>query len=198
MGDSKISGTWTLIDRKLYINCLELKAVICALKHWDPLLQGHQVMVATDNSTVVSYINKHRSPATCDCRALPLVRVTRHNSPGKTHSRLSERGSRPPISSGPTNTDRVVPAPRDRATHLQGLRNTRNRHVCDTVELPPSSVHISSSRAKSLSGGCSVSRLAGVVNVHVSTFSPAQQGRAEITIQRSHRELLHRYSFLTR
>ena len=28
------------------------------LQHWAPLLQGHQVMVATDNSTVVSYINK--------------------------------------------------------------------------------------------------------------------------------------------
>ena len=28
MGDSKISGTWTRTDRKLHINCLELKAVI--------------------------------------------------------------------------------------------------------------------------------------------------------------------------
>ena len=58
MGDSKISGIWTRIDRKLHINCLELKTVTCALQHWAPLLQGHQVMIATDNSTVVSYINK--------------------------------------------------------------------------------------------------------------------------------------------
>ena len=65
MGDSKISGTWTLTDRKLHINCLEFKAVIFALQHWAPLLQGHQVMIAMDNSTVVSYINKQggtRSP----------------------------------------------------------------------------------------------------------------------------------------
>ena len=60
--------------------------------------------------------------------------------------------------------------------------DTRSRHVCDTVELPPSSVHVSSSGAKSPSGGCSVSRLAGEVNVHVSTLSPAQQGRAEVTV----------------
>ena len=58
MGDSKISGTWIRSDRKLDIKCLELKAVIFALQHWAPLLQGHQVRVATDNSTVVSYINK--------------------------------------------------------------------------------------------------------------------------------------------
>ena len=71
MGDSKISGTWTLIDRKLHINCLELKAVTCALQHWAPLLQGHQVMVATDNSTVVSYINKQGGT-----RSTPLLRLT--------------------------------------------------------------------------------------------------------------------------
>ena len=187
MGDSKISGTWTRIDRKLHINCLELKAVTCALQHWAPLLQGHQVMIATDNSTVVSYIYQQAGrdslhfPATLDCRAFPLVRVTRHNSPGKTHSRLPECDSRPPISSESANTDRVVPTPRDRGTHLQVLGDTRSRHVCDTVKLPPSSVRVSSSGAKSPSGGCSVSRLAGEVNVHVSTFSPAQQGRAEIT-----------------
>ena len=128
-----------------------------------------------------------RFPATSDCRAFPLVRVTRHSSPGETHSRLHERDSRPPISSESVNTDRVVPAPRDRETHLQGLGDTRSRHVCDTVELPPSSVHVSSSGAKSPSGGCSVSGLAGEVDVHVSTFSPAQQGHAEITVHSSGR-----------
>ena len=126
-------------------------------------------------------------PATLDCRAFPLVRVTRHNSPGETHSRLPERDSRPPISSESANTDRVVPTPRDRQTHLQVLGDTRSPHVCDTVELPPSLVHVSSSGVKSPNGGCSVSRLAGEVNVHVSTFSPAQQGRAEITVHSSGR-----------
>ena len=65
MGDYKISGNWTRSDRKLHFNCLKLKAVIFALQHWAPLLQSHQVMIATDNSTVVSYINKQggtRSP----------------------------------------------------------------------------------------------------------------------------------------
>ena len=190
MGGSKISGTWTLTDRKLHINCLEFKAVTFALQHWAPLLQGRQVMIATDNSIIVSYINKQggtRSPT--------LLRLTVDlflwlesqsiNSPGKTHSRLSERDSRPPISSEPANTDRVVPAPRDRESYLQGLGDTRSRHVCDTVELPLSSVHVSSSGAKSPSGGCSVSRLAGEVNVHVSPIPPAQQGHAETTVHSS-------------
>ena len=65
MEDSQISGTWTRTDRRLHINCLELKAVVYALQHWAPVLQDHQFMIATDNSTVVLYINKQggtRSP----------------------------------------------------------------------------------------------------------------------------------------
>ena len=120
--------------------------------------------------------------AALNCRSFPLVRVSEHNSPGKTHSRLSERDSRPPISSEPANTDRVVPTPRDREPYLQGLGDSRNRHVCNTVELPPSSVHVSSSGAKSPSGGCSVSGLAGEVNVHVSPIPPAQQSHAETAV----------------
>ena len=180
MGDSKISGIWTRTDRKLHINCLELKAVISALQHWAPVLQGHQVMVATDNSTVVSYINKQgetRSPnlVALDSQASPLVRGSEHNSPSKTHSRLSERDSRPPISSESANIDRVVPPPRDRETNLQALGDTRSRRVCNSVELPPSSVHVSNSGATSPRGGCFVSGLAGEVNVHVSSIPPAQQ-----------------------
>ena len=56
MGDSQISGTWTRLD--LQLNYLELKAVIAALHHWVSVLQGHQVLIAMDNTTVVSYINK--------------------------------------------------------------------------------------------------------------------------------------------
>ena len=92
--------------------------------------------------------------AALNCRSFPLVRVSEHNSPGKTHSRLSERDSRPSISSEPANTDRVVPTPLDREPYLQGLGDTRSQHVCNTVELPPSSVHVSSFGAKSPSGGC--------------------------------------------
>ena len=48
--------------------------------------------------------------------------------------------------------------------------------------IPPSSVHVSNSGVKSPSGGCSVSRLAGEVNVLVSPIPPAQQSCAEALI----------------
>ena len=42
----------------LHINVLELKAVSMALRHFKVQCQSHTVLVASDNSTLVAYINK--------------------------------------------------------------------------------------------------------------------------------------------
>ena len=51
-------GTWSLPESKLHIKHLELKAVFLALKEFKDLVSNNIVLVATDNTTVVVYINK--------------------------------------------------------------------------------------------------------------------------------------------
>ena len=51
-------GTWSLLENKLHINYLELKAVFLALKEFQDLCSDMLPLVATDNTTVVSYINR--------------------------------------------------------------------------------------------------------------------------------------------
>ena len=51
-------GTRSLPESKLHISYLELKAVFLALKEFQDLCIHKIVLVATDNTTVVSYINK--------------------------------------------------------------------------------------------------------------------------------------------
>ena len=51
-------GYWSLPESKPHINYLELKAVFLALKEFQDLCSNQIVLVATDNTTVVSYINK--------------------------------------------------------------------------------------------------------------------------------------------
>ena len=51
-------GSWSIPESKLNINYLELKAVFLALKEFQDLCLGKIVLVATDNTTVVLYINK--------------------------------------------------------------------------------------------------------------------------------------------
>ena len=51
-------GSWSLPESKLHINHLELKAVFLALKEFRTLCYNKTVLIATDNTTVVAYINK--------------------------------------------------------------------------------------------------------------------------------------------
>ncbi|XP_073725558.1 kinesin-like protein KIF6 isoform X3 [Misgurnus anguillicaudatus] len=53
-----VNGRWTPQLGELYINMLELMAVFLALKHFLPFLEGFHVLVRTDNTTVVAYINR--------------------------------------------------------------------------------------------------------------------------------------------
>ena len=58
LDDHTARGTWSLPESKLYINHLELKAVFLALKEFQTLVCNKTVLIATDNTTVVAYINK--------------------------------------------------------------------------------------------------------------------------------------------
>ena len=51
-------GLWSDREKRLLINVLELKAVSLALQSFKDQYQDQTVLVATDNSTVVAYINK--------------------------------------------------------------------------------------------------------------------------------------------
>ena len=78
----------------LHINCLELKVLMLAQHHWVPVLKGHQVMVAVDNSTVMSYINKWGNTlplsASSNSGPIPVASLRGHRSQSQTHPRLTE------------------------------------------------------------------------------------------------------------
>ena len=58
LGDSTARGVWSDVESRLHINFLELKAVLLALKSFELLCRNQIVLIATDNATVVAYINK--------------------------------------------------------------------------------------------------------------------------------------------
>ena len=58
LGRHTARGPWSVPESKLHINYLELKAVFLALKDFQDLCTAKIVLVATDNTTVVAYINK--------------------------------------------------------------------------------------------------------------------------------------------
>ena len=107
-------GSWSVPESKLHINYLELKAVFLALKEFQNLCVGKIVLVATDNTTVVAYINKEggmRSGPLCAllwriltwCSQRQVTLKARH-IPGRFKC-----DSRQAIQAGSDHPNRVVP-----------------------------------------------------------------------------------------
>jgi hypothetical protein len=68
LGEFQARGQWTPDQRQKHINWLELKAVQLALLKFQRLILGKAVLVKSDNSTTVAYIQKQggtRSPDLC-------------------------------------------------------------------------------------------------------------------------------------
>ncbi len=97
------SGLWTGPRLLWHINCLELWAVHLALRQFRPLLLGKHVLVRTDNTAAVSYINR-RCSSHCvlfTSRGSSIVRPTRsHDS-----SRSPENGDSIPRRSSWSGVD---------------------------------------------------------------------------------------------
>jgi len=51
------SGLWSQEEKSLHINVLEMKAVLLAVSAFLPQMRDQEICLATDNSTVVAYIN---------------------------------------------------------------------------------------------------------------------------------------------
>ncbi len=70
------SGRWSEPQIRWHINCLELEAVFLALKEFQTQLERQHVLIRTDNTSVVSYINHQggiHSKALCEQAAILLL-----------------------------------------------------------------------------------------------------------------------------
>ena len=70
LDQSSTKGLWSDREKRLRINVLELKAVSLALRSFKDQCQNQTVLVATDNSTVVAYINKQGGTHSAEMCAL--------------------------------------------------------------------------------------------------------------------------------
>ena len=70
LDQSSTKGLWSDREKRLQINVLELKAVSLALRSFKDKCQSQTVLVATDNSTVIAYINKQGGTHSAEMCAL--------------------------------------------------------------------------------------------------------------------------------
>ena len=162
-------GVWSTPESRLHINFLELKAVLLALKSFEPLCKGQIVLVATDNTTVVSYINKQggmRSGSLCAllwrllswCHPRKIVLRARH-IPGRLNVIADKLSRHNQV------IQRVVPFSAGIQSVVLQVAPTTDRLVCDPVQSHTSSVCIAGSGSGSLGGGRPESPVAGSARV---------------------------------
>ena len=70
LGLASTKGLWSEKEKSLHINVLELKAVSLVLQSFKDQCQNQTVLVATDNSIVVAYINKQGGTHSAEMCAL--------------------------------------------------------------------------------------------------------------------------------
>ena len=194
-------GTWSLPESKLHINYLGLKAVFLALKEFQDLCANRIVLVATDNTTVVSYINKEGGMRSAyssivhkqgrrhevghslcpTMEDLDLVYQTSSNSKSPTHSGSTERGSRQAISFGIDHSNRMVPPSRGFPNYMQQVALISGRSICHEVQQQVTSVRVTSTGFPGSSSGRTQSPMGGSRRLRLPTSSHIGQSGGETT-----------------
>ena len=136
LNERTVRGTWSLPESKLQINYmyLELKAVLLALKEFQDLCLDNIVLVATDNTTVVAFINKEEGGMKSSVENPDLVCQETGNSQSSTHSSPSECDSKQAIQTKPDHSDRMVPSPRGLPSYMLPVAPALSRPVCQVQQ----------------------------------------------------------------
>ena len=178
-------GTWSLPESKLHINHLELKAVFLALKEFRTLVCNKTVLIATDNTTVVAYINKEgggdeiRLPVCPTVENTVLVYQATSNTQGTSHPRLAERDSRQAIQAWPDHSNRVVTSSRSVPSCMLNVASATSGPVCHQVQQQTATVCITGPRPPGLGSVCTQSLLGGPGPIRLPTSSHLGQSGGE-------------------
>ena len=71
LNGQEVSGKWNETEKQWHINVLELLGIWKVLKHFQNQIQGSSILVASDNTTAVAYINKQGGT-----RSMSLMQLT--------------------------------------------------------------------------------------------------------------------------
>ena len=153
-----VSGVWQQSEKDLHINILELKAVFLALKHFQKQLKQKIVLVSSDNSTVVSYINKEGGTHSFEMCAL-MWRILAWSNAREIHIRARHiPGNLNVIADSLSRRNRaihrMVSAPSGLSTNLPSLAQANGGSICHQLECQTSNLRISCPRRQGLADRC--------------------------------------------
>ena len=146
LGDSTTRDIWSISESKLHINFPE----------FEPLCQGQVVLVATDNTTVVAYINKKgaiRSGSLCSLLWRFLMQPQKDLPEGRSHSGPAQCDSRQAVQTSAGHSDGMVAAPGGLSSDLPQVAPSQERLVCHQVQQQIALVRVPNPRCECTGSG---------------------------------------------
>ena len=153
-------------ESRLHINFFELKAVLLALKKFEQQCWRQISLVATENTTVVSYINKEggdkiRLSLCPPLETAFLVQSQADSAKGQAHSRPPECNTRQIAQKQTSNSDRVVSPTAGVRPLVCKMAHSTGGSVCHQVQQQASLVCVPSTGSSGLEGGRTQPQLGG-------------------------------------
>ena len=152
-------GLWSQKEKGLHINLLELKEVILALKHFTPQCKERQVLIASDNSTVVAHINTQGGTHLVQLCALMWILLTWCQKHQVTLRARHIPGSLNVIADGLSRRNQIqhtawFPVPPNIQTDRKTLGASSGGPIRNKTECQTSPICLSDTRRSGMGRGC--------------------------------------------
>ena len=132
------------------------------------------VLVETDNTTVVSYINREggmRLGRLCALLWRILTWCARNQVTLKARHRLAECGRRQAIQARPDHPNRVVSPSGGLPSNMQQVAPASTRPICHEVQQQVALVCVTGTRSPGYSSECAQFAMVGSESIHLPTVS---------------------------
>ena len=169
-------GRWTENQSQLHINMLEMMAIRLALKQAKTFIHHSCIMISTDNTTVVSYINKQggtHSPNLC----VEVWKILNwcleqdiYSYQSTSHPRQIQHSCRPPLKTRQTYQDRMGSGSNSCEFSIPDAQLPKCGSVCDKIQPQTPIICLSSTRLQSTSDRCPVHGLESSSCICFSSF----------------------------
>ncbi|XP_069129272.1 uncharacterized protein [Argopecten irradians] len=180
------SGEWSGDQLSEHINVLEMRAVLLALQAFRKILHSKVVCVATDNSTVVAYLERQGGDKVpCPmCPRYPCsssLSGNAFNYSSQASSRQVECSGRYSLQAPPAGSDRMATKSLDLRGHLSGVGQASYRPFRHFPEQSAANLCLSGARPIGLGCGRAISGLGGDAGLCIPSIQPGGQGSTEVS-----------------
>ena len=169
-----VSGVWEDCHIE-HIHLLEMRPVLLSLRHFQEVIQRQSPLIATDNTTVVAYLQNqggtHSFSLHLLCREIMLLCESPDSVDSETYPRQSESNSGCIISIPCSSKYGIGVTSSNFSSNHSDMGSPPDRSVCHLFELQTGDTCLSNPRPESLGSGCNYHLLERVVQLHLPTIS---------------------------